>query len=166
MKKCDLFVVLMGDFSKVVFSFLIIGMFFYSTLLNAQSGKNAPNTPPSKSSTLEIISPTTGEKLEVAVADFTITIISTDALSIVRELGNGWRLPTYNELKLMYEELYLKGFGNFQTGYYTTLECNNGTCVVLNFEDGKQSVGKNSSDWTFTKHYIRIRTVRPKSVIK
>jgi hypothetical protein len=162
MKKCDLLVVLMGDFSKVVFSFLTIGMFFYSTLLNAQSGKNVPNTPPSKSSTLEITSPTTGEKLEVSLRDLNISPSVSDVRALVVHLGSGWRLPTFAELELMYNELHLKGIGNFSKKFYTTLDCYEGECWTLDFEEGKYAV----SDKLYrgATVFFRIRVVRPKIV--
>ena len=34
------------------------------------------------------------------------------------KLGNGWRLPTQDELKAMYEQLHQNGKGSFQTAFY------------------------------------------------
>jgi hypothetical protein len=61
---------------------------------------------------LEIISPTTGEKLQVAPQDLG-RMSWEPAKEACAYLGSGWRLPTPDELQVMYKELHLKGKGNF-----------------------------------------------------
>jgi hypothetical protein len=76
----------------------------------------------------EIISPITGEKLQVALNDFEEKMTWDQAKSACKDLGNGWRLPTIKELKVMYKELHEKGKGNFKDDDYwsSTEDASNG----------------------------------------
>jgi hypothetical protein len=57
-----------------------------------------------------------------------------------------WRLPTKEELALIYKQLYLKGIGEFQNGnYWTSKEFWIYDAWIQNFSDGKQSKGTQSS---------------------
>jgi len=56
--------------------------------------------------------------MQVAKEDFPSTMNWYDAMSACQNLGNGWRLPTREELMAMYEQLYKQGKGNFQRAYY------------------------------------------------
>ena len=67
---------------------------------------------------LEIEHPLTGEKLQVANKDFKFQMEFYDAIRAYENLGSGWRLPTIEELELMYEKLHKKGIGNFHNDYY------------------------------------------------
>lgn len=67
---------------------------------------------------LEIKSPITGERLQVAENDFEEQMNWQQAKSTCNDLGNGWRLPTKSELELMCGELHQRGIGNFQDDYY------------------------------------------------
>jgi len=59
-----------------------------------------------------------GKTIEVAKEDFTKQMNWFDAKKACKNLGSGWRLPSIDELRAMYEQLYLKGKGNFQSTWY------------------------------------------------
>jgi hypothetical protein len=61
-----------------------------------------------------IENPITLEKLEVANKDFAIPMDFEDAIRACNALGRGWRMPTIEELKLIYKQLHKEGKGNFQ----------------------------------------------------
>lgn len=63
---------------------------------------------------LEIEHPLTGDKLQVANQDFSNRMTWDMAIRACNELGGGWRLPSVEELKAMYEQLHKKGKGNFK----------------------------------------------------
>jgi hypothetical protein len=64
-----------------------------------------------------VIKMPTGQELEVWPQDLgDMTVV--DAKSACANLGSGWRLPTLEELQVMYEELHLKGKGNFDDDWY------------------------------------------------
>ena len=67
---------------------------------------------------LEITSPITGGRLQIALNDFENEMSWFDAIQACESLGNGWRLPTKSELEIIYKELYLKGKGNFKPSIY------------------------------------------------
>lgn len=56
--------------------------------------------------------------LQVARDDFPEEMSWKDAKNACKSLGRGWRLPTTDELKVMYGELHKKGQGNFRSTYY------------------------------------------------
>jgi hypothetical protein len=65
-----------------------------------------------------------------------------------------WRLPTVAELELMYNELYLKGLGNFQKANYWSSEAQSATfAFYFSFELGR------SAYWGKTG-YMKIRLVK------
>jgi hypothetical protein len=53
-----------------------------------------------------------GTKILVADKDFENTMSWHDAKTACEKLGNGWRLPNNEELKAIYEQLYLKSIGD------------------------------------------------------
>jgi len=72
----------------------------------------------------------------------------------------GWRLPTKEELDLMYKNLKQEGLGGFQAGryydsfwYWSSSELNNHNAWRQNFSDGKQSANLKRDD-------DRVRAVR------
>jgi hypothetical protein len=69
-------------------------------------------------STIDIVDPITGANLQVASQDFNNAMKWDEAMRACKELGDDWRLPTKEELKLIYEQLYKKGSGNFKTEVY------------------------------------------------
>jgi hypothetical protein len=67
---------------------------------------------------LEIISPITGERLQVAENDLEKKMDWFSAKKKCAKQGSGWRLPTISELELMYKMLHKKGKGNFKNDIY------------------------------------------------
>ena len=56
------------------------------------------------------------ENLEVAEFDFLEKMEWADAKAASEELGNGWRLPSKDELNILYENI--DKIGNFKGAYY------------------------------------------------
>jgi uncharacterized protein (TIGR02145 family) len=71
-----------------------------------------------KEKSLEIEHPITGAKLVVANQDFSMEMTWLDAQSACEELGNGWRLPSIDELQAIYDQLHEEGQGNFKDKIY------------------------------------------------
>lgn len=69
---------------------------------------------------LTIEHPLTGEKILVAKNDFEHQMTWEDANRECNNIGPGWRLPTIEEFKVIYQELHLKGEGNFKEEFYWT----------------------------------------------
>jgi hypothetical protein len=87
---------------------------------------------------LEIKSPITGERLQVAENDFENGMNWSSAKNACSELGNGWRLPTKSELELIYKELHLLKKGNFEQNYYWSSSENDGdSSWNFGFHEGK-----------------------------
>ena len=57
-----------------------------------------------------------GARLLVAERDFETVMNWGSAKKACQDLGNGWRLPSMDELLSMHEQLYKNGKGNFKTG--------------------------------------------------
>jgi len=57
----------------------------------------------------------TGVKIQIANVDFNRVMNWNEAKKACEELGGGWRLPTFDELCMIYSSIHLKGEGNFQT---------------------------------------------------
>ncbi len=82
---------------------------------------------------LEIVNPKTGEKFEVSDYDFTGTkdkpiggeMDWNAANAACSNLGDGWRLPSFEELELIYNQLHLKGIGNFKSQEFDFYWSNN-----------------------------------------
>ena len=100
---------------------------------------------------LEIIeNPITGVKIQVAKKDFSNKMTHFEATEACESLGEGWRLPSRDELK----ELYLnkKRIGGFSSGFYwSSLETDEGYCHwSIGFGNGNEV--KHDFD---TKVYVR-----------
>jgi hypothetical protein len=70
------------------------------------------------SENLILINYESNEQLEIAPNDLDEKMSLDDARKSCESLGNGWRLPTMTELKIMHNELHLKGKGNFKKDVY------------------------------------------------
>jgi len=90
-----------------------------------------------------------GSVIQVAKVDFPNQMTWDDAIAACQNLGYGWRLPNYYELRGMYKQLHTKGKGNFRddksywgssTGYSTNI-------FVMDFNDGVVvGINKRSND--------------------
>ncbi|MFM7589791.1 MAG: hypothetical protein ACKO55_11850 [Bacteroidota bacterium] len=56
--------------------------------------------------------------LQVAMEDLPEKMLWENASLACAALGNGWRLPTRNELDMMYRQLHKHGKGNFKPYWY------------------------------------------------
>jgi hypothetical protein len=102
---------------------------------------------------LTIEHPLTGEKLQIANKDFSSQMNWYDAIDACEKLGSGWRLPTLEELKAMYEELHKKGQGNLKYAYWSSTEGSNSLAWAFPFDDGNA--------FRFNKNYTNyVRAVR------
>jgi hypothetical protein len=76
----------------------------------------------------------TGEKIEVAENDFDKMMTWHEAKKACKELGEGWRLPSKEELKVIQKELYKKNKGNFKLiGYWSGSEINEKKAYYVHF---------------------------------
>jgi len=101
-----------------------------------------------------------GRKIEVAEQDFPEQMTWMDAIRACEKLGKGWRLPSKEELKVVYEQLYKKGKGNFKTDnwYWSSSENNANSAWYFYFEDGEAYY---TGDYDVDKNYTRhVRAVR------
>lgn len=86
---------------------------------------------------LTIEHPLTGAKLQVANQDFSDEMTWDEGKNACSELGIGWRLPTKEELKAMYEQLHKSGRGNFQrSSYWSSTEIANIGAWTFHFKYG------------------------------
>jgi hypothetical protein len=67
---------------------------------------------------LTIEHPITGEKLQIANMDFLDKMSWPKAKAECRALGNGWRLPSMEELESIFNALHKNGMGNFKMDIY------------------------------------------------
>ncbi len=67
---------------------------------------------------LEITSPITKKRFQIAPDDFITAMTWEEAINACDELGTGWRLPSIKELEIIYKELHKKGEGNFKKVIY------------------------------------------------
>jgi hypothetical protein len=76
---------------------------------------------------LKITHPLTGDEVQVANADFDFYSSWDIANQSCQNLGNGWRLPTLEELSAMHTQLFLKKIGNFsRQSYWSSLKGHEG----------------------------------------
>jgi hypothetical protein len=102
---------------------------------------------------LIIISPITGDKVQVALQDLG-EMNWYDAKKACANLGSDWRLPTKEELEVMYKELHLKGKGNFaKNWYWSSTEKDVYFAWFVHFDDG-------GAIELFKNIKVRVRAVR------
>jgi hypothetical protein len=105
---------------------------------------------------------TLGHKFQVADADYTERLDWYDAKYVFSNFGGGWRLPTKEELRGMYEFLHLKGKGNFSnTRYWSSSEYDAENAWSFGFDDG-QAYGYYGKNVYGSKTYYtnQVRAVR------
>ena len=104
---------------------------------------------------LQIKSPITGERLQVAENDFEEIMNWAQAKNACNYLGNGWRLPTKSELEVMHKEIYKIGKGNFNNYFYwSSTEVHNNNAWHVCFVDGIPSFVE-ESDRDNSSFYVR-----------
>lgn len=78
-----------------------------------------------------------GRKIIVADQDLPSRISWSEAQNLCSQLGQGWRLPTKDELESMYTQLYLQSLGNFYNmGYWSSQEVDANNAWVMYFLNG------------------------------
>lgn len=98
---------------------------------------NTNNNQSNTSNMLTIEHPITGAKLQVANQDFSREMFWQDGKKACGELGGGWRVPTIEELKTIYERFHKRGLGNFKDDFYwSNSEDNEDYAWGLNFSSG------------------------------
>jgi hypothetical protein len=79
--------------------------------------------------------PQTGEKIRVAKKDFLTEMTWEQAMEACAALGNGWRLPTIDELNEMYE--HREALGGFSScSYWSSSEDTDDYAWDKSFDDG------------------------------
>ena len=87
----------------------------------------------------EIIIPETGHSIQVAKKDLAKSMDWYKAKRQSEKKGDGWRLPTRDELKIIYSELHEKALGDFgNVNYWSGIEDEEDSDYAygLCFEDG------------------------------
>lgn len=99
-----------------------------------------------------------GHKFQVADADYTEALDWHDAKYVCSNFGGGWRLPTKEELKGMYEFLHRKGKGDFSDKFYywSSSEYNAKFAYYFGFFNGQD--GWNDGEHKY--HNYQVRAVR------
>jgi len=91
--------------------------------------------------------------LQVAKEDFAEKMTWQDAGIRCSSLGEGWRLPTRDELDMMYLQLYKKGLGSFKPYWYWSK-----SQFVMHMYYGSGFV---SNDFYSQFNEFHVRAVRP-----
>ncbi len=72
---------------------------------------------------LKFTHPITGAEVQVGNQDFSDRMNWEEAKRACNDLGDGWRLPTKEELKAIFNQLHKNGEGNFESdGYWSNTE--------------------------------------------
>jgi hypothetical protein len=122
------------------------GFFLTALLMMALSTVNAQN--------LEVKNSSKGINIEIRSTDFPDKITWEDASRACQNLGKGWRLPTIEELKLIYKELHKNGLGDFRDDdlYWTS-----DRMTVCMYAFGFHWEGGGSECHPkLTEHYVRL----------
>jgi len=100
-----------------------------------------------------------GHTIEVAEKDFPKPMNWDDAMAACQNLGSGWRLPSIDELRAMYEQLYLKGNNNLQsTWYWSSSEVDEYAAWYFDFEELVDGIASNH-DKDVTSQVRAVRTL-------
>ena len=122
------------SFSK---GYLSSGGDFYYDQIRGGGKVRAVRYLPSTDDGYEIFTIDDGKPMQVAKEDFSSKMNRDDAMSACEGLGNGWRLPTKEELNEMYKQLHRKGKGYFQnTWYWSSSQVNSGNAWGVDLRNG------------------------------
>ena len=107
--------------------------------LTAQSNWLRKKKTESLANELIIYHPLTGDKIQVANEDIDGEMNWFQAVRACNKMGQSWRLPTIEELKVIYSDIYLKGKGgNFtKTIYWSSSEIDNELAWIFLMENGQ-----------------------------
>ena len=88
--------------------------------------------------------------LEVAQHDFNRDWKYDDAKVACAKLGEGWRLPTKDELNLLYQNKDKIGGFSAAVSYWSSTEYDNSSAWWQNFNNGEQS-----ASYKYYKYFVR-----------
>lgn len=83
-----------------------------------------------------------GKKLEVAISDVPKKLNLNQTMEECKKLNDGWRLPTRDELEIVYRDIHKKNQGNFNKKgiYWTSSKSPDDWVLTLSFSDGKSNI--------------------------
>jgi len=93
------------------YAVLLLALMFAGVATPSMAQKAKPKTQAPQKLTFEF----EGETIEVANKDFTNVMNWWDAIKACKKLGNGWRLPSIDELRVIYKQLHTEGMGDLST---------------------------------------------------
>ena len=99
-----------------------------------------------------------GHKIQVADADYTDQLSWYDANYVCARFGDGWRLPTIEELTGMYEFLHMKGNFDSDYIYWSSSGDNEKNAWFFNFRSGRAN--NEYHGFYYEQNAIRFRAVR------
>lgn len=87
--------------------------------------------------------PDTAADFEVYFEDSQVKMTWEEANAYCHGLGSNWRLPTLDELKIIYSELFLASKGDLKPSFYwsSTIANVNYRVYFMNFAEGKNNNG-------------------------
>lgn len=98
-----------------------------------------------KNEHLIVEDPETRKRIQVESQDFSKDMTWQQANEACQNLSKGWRLPTISELNNMYEQLHLKGMGNFSLSrYWSSTETSSTDARDMLFYDGCHGISTKS----------------------
>lgn len=113
--------------------------------------------------------PMTGKKVKIALTDFPKIMTWEEANKACKSLGKGWRLPTVEELKIMYKyrkeiggfcELDKGGLPNNYIKYWSSTLEDNKYPFCISFSFTNQNVNAYSAVMDFTCCVRAVKTAR------
>lgn len=102
-----------------------------------------------------------GKTIQIAKEDFPADLNWDDAMKACKDLGDGWRLPSKEELELMHGQIHLKKRGNFKDDRLYWSSSLKGVNDAWSFGFGSgQSYGGDHDDYNkkYTRHVRAVRT--------
>jgi hypothetical protein len=141
--------------------FLVIALIFAACGGKKEKAAESKTEPVADTPKTTVVTPPTNSviattikigNLEVAGVDFDNLMVWDQAVAACKELGDGWRLPTPEEQKLMYQKK--DSLGKFTSDlYWNSVEKDQMNAGTFNFFKGKEG--------SFSKIYdARARAVR------
>ncbi|MFM8319143.1 MAG: DUF1566 domain-containing protein [Bacteroidota bacterium] len=119
---------------------LLISPALYGFDLNHNAGSPHCYEPKNDSSPIDTLTKfgftiqVNGQNIVVADEDLPTRVDWKEAQTMCGQLGNGWRLPSNDELDAMYNQLHLQGQGNFYPlGYWSNQEVDTTNAWVMYF---------------------------------
>ena len=104
---------------------------------------------------------TVAKYLQVELIDYSPSNFDLpEATALTYKKIKKWRLPTFDELNFVRENLFLNGMGNFKSACYlssTQINCNE--VKLINFSNGRETISEKHSGFKYIG-YCYVRFVR------